>query len=50
LLDGLGPEGISLDEETLEYALRGNLERLGEQLSRDRIPLSSPCSKNWRRV
>jgi hypothetical protein len=40
LLDGLGPEGISLDEETLEYALRGNLERLGEQLSRDPAELA----------
>ncbi len=33
LLDELSSEGITLDEETLEYTMRGNLERLGEQLS-----------------
>ena len=40
LLDELGSEGITLDEETLEYTVRRNLERLGEQLSRDPAELA----------
>ena len=40
LLDESRSEGISLDEETLEYALRGSLERMVERL------ISSPTELN----